>query len=574
MARHLLCNLPPSLPPPPWPLSRPRPSTLRSPETNCSQKIWPLTRALSSAILPLALSIGLFCASPPDVISLELTTPQEELVCVEDENYADSPSTSQVATNEEIVGEAWQIVNDSFLDAGGRHRWSSDYWLKKKEDVLGSPIQARSRAHEIIRRMLASLGDPYTRFLTPAELSKMARYDMTGIGINLREIPDDKGEIKLKVLGLLLDGPAHSAGVRQGDELLSINGVDVKGKSAFEASSMLQGPSETLVNITIKHGNCGPVQSIMVPRQSIAKTPVFYRLEQVKNGSNSVGYVRLKEFNALARKDLVIAMRRLKDMGASYFILDLRDNLGGLVQAGIEIAKLFLDKGETVTYTVGRDPQSVKNIVADTSPLFSTPLIVLVNKNTASASEIVATALHDNCKAVLVGERTYGKGLIQSVFELNDGSGMVVTIGKYVTPNHTDINGNGVDPDFRNFPGKMPFGFIVTNMKSHVGVAVISDVGLAVLRWTSGKQPEKSRVFPQTSEQAAAACRPCPCCSDPTGVLSGTSGLLPRTDRGQPGTDRELFGLYRARYLRRVSPLQTGLDGRIPNNWVSHTQVL
>ncbi|XP_020554175.1 carboxyl-terminal-processing peptidase 1, chloroplastic isoform X3 [Sesamum indicum] len=284
------------------------------------------------------------------------------------------------------------------------------------------------------------------------KFSKMARYDMTGIGINLREIPDDNGVMKLKVLGLILDGPAHSAGVRQGDELLSINGVDVKGKSAFEASSMLQGPSETFVNVMVKHGNCGPVQSIRVQRQSIAKSPVFYRLEQVKNSSSPVGYVRLKEFNALARKDMLTAMKRLQDMGASYFVLDLRDNLGGLVQAGIEIAKLFLNKGETVTYTVGRDPLSVKNIVAETSPLFSAPIIVLVNKNTASASEIVATALHDNCKAVLVGERTYGKGLIQSVFELNDGSGVVVTIGKYVTPKHMDINGNGVDPDFRNLP--------------------------------------------------------------------------------------------------------------------------
>ncbi|KAL3616944.1 Carboxyl-terminal-processing peptidase 1, chloroplastic [Castilleja foliolosa] len=472
MVSHLLCNSPLSFSPPPHPpaLRRPKSNSLTlslknltaAPKSICWLKSSTITQTLTSSILSVALSLGLFYASPSDVISLELNTSHEELNCVEDEIYADDRLPAQAVTNEEIVKEAWDIVNESYLDTG-RRRWSPDFWLKKKDDVLGSAIQARSRAHEIIKRMLASLGDPYTRFLSPADFliqwhvlgqkfSKMARYDMTGIGINLREIPDDSGVMKLKVLGLILEGPANSAGVKQGDELLSINGVDVKGKSAFEASSMLQGPSETFVNITVKHGNCGPVQSITVQRQSTAKSPVFYRLEQVKNGPSSVGYVHLKEFNSLARKDLVIAMRRLQDMGASYFVLDLRDNLGGLVQAGIEIAKLFLDKGETVTYTVGRDPLSVKQIVADSSPLFSYPLIVLVNKNTASASEIVATALHDNCKAVLVGERTYGKGLIQSVFELNDGSGVVVTIGKYVTPNHMDINGNGIDPDFRNFP--------------------------------------------------------------------------------------------------------------------------
>ncbi|XP_024988400.1 carboxyl-terminal-processing peptidase 1, chloroplastic isoform X3 [Cynara cardunculus var. scolymus] len=280
----------------------------------------------------------------------------------------------------------------------------------------------------------------------------MARYDMSGIGVNLREIPDENGEVKLMVLGLILDGPAHTAGVRQGDELLSVNGVNVKGKSTFEALSILQGPNDTSVNIMVKHGNCGPIQSIEVQRQLVAKTPVFYRLEQMDNGKTSVGYVRLKEFNALARKDLVTAMRRLQGMGASFFVLDLRDNLGGLVQEGIEIAKLFLNEGETVIYTAGREPQSVRSIVAETVPLVTAPVIVLVNKNTASASEIVATALHDNCRAILVGERTYGKGLIQSVFELHDGSGVVVTVGKYVTPNHLDINGNGIDPDYKKFP--------------------------------------------------------------------------------------------------------------------------
>ncbi|XP_031110871.1 carboxyl-terminal-processing peptidase 1, chloroplastic [Ipomoea triloba] len=453
-----LCNnrFPPlnSLPPPPSPPCRL--TTVSLHKASVPQKAF-ITTGFS-----VALSLGLLI-SPPSIasefssdrssaVSLVQTNEEEQLDCREDEQELSAAAAEhEVASNEGIVSEVWQIVNDSFLNTS-RRSWSPEIWRSKKEDILSTSIQSRPRAHDIIRRMLASLGDPYTRFLSPAEFSKMARYDMTGIGINLREVPGDNQDVKLKVLGLLLDGPAHSAGVRQGDELLSVNGMDVKGKSAFEASSLIQGPSGTIVNIMVKHGKCGPVQSIDVERQSIARTPVFYRLEQIENGSTLVGYVRLKEFNALARKDLVTAMKRLQGMGASSFVLDLRDNLGGLVQAGVEIAKLFLNEGETITYTVGRDPQYTRSIVAEAPPLITTPVIILVNKNTASASEIVATALHDNCRAVLVGERTYGKGLIQSVFELQDGSGVVVTIGKYVTPNHMDINGNGIEPDFRNLP--------------------------------------------------------------------------------------------------------------------------
>ncbi|XP_058095219.1 carboxyl-terminal-processing peptidase 1, chloroplastic isoform X4 [Magnolia sinica] len=352
------------------------------------------------------LSFGLLLASPPPSLSLQspsLQSPTTQF-CLEDEGVVEEVAPESV-TNEGIVEEAWEIVNDSFLDAG-RHRWSPDMWLQKREDILSSSIPTRSKAHDVIRRMLASLGDPYTRFLSPSE----------------------------------------------GDEVLSVNGVEIKGKSAFEVSSLLQGPKETFVTIEVKHGNCGPVQSFKVQRQITARTPVFYRLEPVENGAASVGYIRLKEFNALARKDLVIAMKHLQDSGASYFVLDLRDNLGGLVQAGIEAAKLFLNEGDTVTYTVGRDPQFQRTIVAENAPLVTAPAIVLVNNRTASASEIVATALHDNCRAVLVGDRTFGKGLIQSVFELHDGSGVVVTVGKYVTPNHMDINGNGVEPDFPRIP--------------------------------------------------------------------------------------------------------------------------
>ncbi|CAN1150267.1 Carboxyl-terminal-processing peptidase 1, chloroplastic [Linum perenne] len=454
--RSLLCSCSatlPSLPPSPelsLPIRR-LPSVLLEADR--------LAKKVVIGVLTGALSINLLIISPT-AAALEspiLQPPPLSEYCREEAAAAAAEvaqrSGPRVATNEKIVEEAWEIVNGSFLDVA-RHRWTPETWQRKKDDILSSSIQSRTKAHEIIRRMLSSLGDPYTRFLSPAEFSRMARYDMTGIGINLREVAGENGEVKLIVLGVLLDGPANAAGVRQGDEILAVNGEEVQGKSAFEVSSLLQGPNETFVTIKVKHGKCGPVQSLDVQRQVVAKTPVFYRLEQMDNGNVAVGYVRLKEFNALARKDLVIAMKRLQDMGASYFILDLRDNRGGLVQAGIEVAKLFLNEGETVIYTAGRDSQYQTTVVADTAPLVTSPVIVLVNSNTASASEIVASALHDNCKAVLVGERTFGKGLIQSVFELDDGSGVAVTVGKYVTPNHMDINGNGIDPDYRNLPGK------------------------------------------------------------------------------------------------------------------------
>ncbi|XP_077226555.1 peptidase S41 family protein isoform X2 [Tasmannia lanceolata] len=428
------------------------PTTLTFYKQSLSKTNTKLPQKLLLHALAGALSLGLFISSPSIAeMSPSLQFQPSTDYCREEEKEKPAEIASESITNEGIVEEAWEVVNESFLDAG-RGRWTPEKWLQKKEDILGSSIQTRSKAHDVIKRMLASLGDPYTRFLSPSEFSKMARYDVTGVGINLREVPGEDGAIKLKVLGILLDGPAHAAGIRQGDEILSVNGVDVKGKSAFEVSSLLQGPKETFVTIEIKHGNCGPVQSFKIQRQVIARTPVLYRLEQMENGSASIGYIRLKEFNALARKDLVTAMEHLQNSGASLFVLDLRDNLGGLVQVGIEVAKLFLNEGETVTYTVGRDPQYERTIVADTAPLVTAPVIVLVNNRTASSSEIVATALHDNCRAVLVGERTFGKGLIQSVFELHDGSGVVVTVGKYVTPNHMDINGNGVQPDFQRMP--------------------------------------------------------------------------------------------------------------------------
>ncbi|KAG8077471.1 hypothetical protein GUJ93_ZPchr0007g4139 [Zizania palustris] len=336
----------------------------------------PFPDALRAAAAAAAVSLSLL--SGDAVGAWAVTERPPELCREEDASIKDEVRTKVVATNEQLVEEAWEVVNEGFLPDAGSRPWSQEMWMKKKQDILQSSIRSRSRAHDIIQKMLANLGDPYTRFLSPSEFSKMSKYDMTGIGLNLREIPDDNGSSKLMVLGLILDGPAHSAGVRQGDELLSINGTDVMGKSAFDVSTMLQGPKDTFVTIKVKHGNCGPVESMKVQRQLVARTPIFYRLEKKENEDSSVGYIHIKEFNAVAKKDLVSALRRLQNSGASYFVLDLRDNLGGLVQAGIEIAKLFLNKGDTVIYTTGRDRQVQNTIVAERGPLVTTPLMVCI----------------------------------------------------------------------------------------------------------------------------------------------------------------------------------------------------
>nr|MDJ0773465.1 S41 family peptidase [Mastigocoleus sp. MO_167.B18] len=172
--------------------------------------------------------------------------------------------------------------------------------------------------------------------------------------------------------------------------------------------------------------------------------PVIAKLKSSPDGL-PIGYIRLTQFNANASAELATAISSLENKGADAYVLDLRNNPGGLLQAGIDVAREWLDSG-TIVYTVNR--QGILGSFDAFGPaLTDDPLVVLVNKGTASASEILAGALQDNGRAQLVGETTFGKGLIQSLFELSDGSGMAVTIAKYETPNHRDINKLGIEPD-------------------------------------------------------------------------------------------------------------------------------
>ncbi len=179
-------------------------------------------------------------------------------------------------------------------------------------------------------------------------------------------------------------------------------------------------------------------------RDRITLNPVVSDLRLSSQG-DKIGYLRLSQFNANAVTELAQAISILEKKGASAYILDLRNNPGGLLQAGIEISRLWLESG-TIVYTANR--QGIQGTYEAFGPaLTKDPLVILVNQGTASASEILAGALQDNHRGQLVGETTFGKGLIQSLFELSDGSGLAVTIAKYETPNHRDINKLGIKPD-------------------------------------------------------------------------------------------------------------------------------
>lgn len=381
----------------------------------------------------------------------------------------------------QLIGEIWQVVDDNYMDARGGG-FEREKWAALRDEALSRPYGDREAGFRAVREMLAKglPSDPYSRFLTPGEFSKMVKYDVTGVGLNLGTGDDftrktglslPKGRENVSggvwVLGLIKGAAADQGGISQGDQLLTVDGQPVDEQSPFQVATLISGsdqgegpstnssildPGSAPVTISVRKPDGRELTTTLERPRSVVPSPVSYKL-QSKNGER-VGYVKLSSFNARAHAELAAALTELQAKGADRFVLDLRDNRGGLVTEGIEVARLFLQAGDaTIVQQLGGQrmgPQTVQ--VGAQSAKVSAPLMVLVNEATASASEILAGALKDNCRAVLVGRRTYGKGLIQSVYELSDASGLILTVGKYLTPRGTDIDLGGIKPDFRAIP--------------------------------------------------------------------------------------------------------------------------
>ena len=340
----------------------------------------------------------------------------------------------------EVIDHVWQIVYRDFLDSSGKFQKSN--WINLRKEVLSKTYSDSNEAYDAIRDMLSNLDDSYTRFLEPKEFNQMridTSGELTGVGI---QIVKDKESDDLIIISPIEGTPAFDAGIKARDKILSIDDISTEGMNIEDAVKLIRGQRGTKVKLEILRGSQSFFKTLS--REKIEIKSVSSKVNQTKNGL-LIGYVRIKQFNANASKETRDAIKDLETKKVAGYVLDLRSNPGGLLESSIDISRHFINKGVIVS-TVSKDGLK-ETKKGNGQALTKKPLVVLVNEGSASASEIVSGAIKDNKRGKLVGKKTFGKGLVQSMRTLVDGSGLTVTVAKYLTPNGTDINKSGIIPD-------------------------------------------------------------------------------------------------------------------------------
>ena len=345
-----------------------------------------------------------------------------------------------INSHKEVIDHVWQIIYRDFLDSDGT--FSKTDWISLRKKILSKRYNQPIEAYEAIRDMLANLEDPYTRFLDPKEFNQMridTSGELTGIGI---QIVKDEENDNLMIVAPIEGSPASKAGIRAKDNIISIDNISTKGMDIEQAVRLIRGKAGTIVKLGISRNGNKIYKSLL--RQKIEIKSVKSKINNTKDGL-LIGYLRIKQFNANASKEIKGTLIDFENKKISGYILDLRGNPGGLLDSSIEISRHFIDKGIIVSTVSKNGLKEIKQ--ANGSAITKKPLVVLVNEASASASEIVSGAIRDNQRGKLVGKKTFGKGLVQSMRTLIDGSGLTVTVAKYLTPNGTDINKTGIIPD-------------------------------------------------------------------------------------------------------------------------------
>ena len=304
----------------------------------------------------------------------------------------------------------------------------------------GTKLGSRQLTYEAISGVLASVKDKYTTFLTPKQYAELNESldggNFSGVGV---AIAIDETSKLLRVGEVIQGGPAEQAGILAGDIILDVDGHSTKGLTTEDASKLLRGKEGSVVKVTIQRG-ATTLDPISITRAVIHQPSVYSKMLD-----NGIGYTRLTVFGSTTSSELSAALDKLQAQGAKAYVLDLRNNGGGYLNAAIEVSSKFIASGPIVS--VEARGGSNTEYDAENTAIPAKPLAVLVNQYTASASEITSGAIQDSGVGELIGERTYGKGVVQSIHPLPDGSAVKITSARYLTPAGRDINLKGITPD-------------------------------------------------------------------------------------------------------------------------------
>ena len=309
----------------------------------------------------------------------------------------------------------------------------------EKNYLWTDKINEKSLRDGAVKGYVEGLGDEYTEYI-PADDMEEYKTDILGtyVGIGIYMIADTENN-KILVYYPIEGSPAEEAGIKTGDVIFSVDGVEYTVEDFDIIASKIKGEEGTKVTLGIVRD--GEKMTFEVERKKVNANPIT---EEMIN--DNIGYVRIPTFTTDTAKSFKEKIEEFKKNGMKSLIIDLRNNGGGILNEATEIADYIMKKGDTIITVIDKNGKEEKTISKE-EPIFDFPIVILVNGNTASASEILTGALKDAKKAIVIGTKTYGKGIIQSVYPLSDGSAIKITTGEYCLPNGEKIHGKGINPD-------------------------------------------------------------------------------------------------------------------------------